>query len=421
MTKIRVSSLLSPAHVLLGLVMWAHSQPVLRAADLTAPPSERQVIIMGMLTARTPTTSGRWRTWQNNKHNSDTREADGKRDISSVFYPAIGVYDASDPAYIDYTCQLLSMAGIDAISFYTPSAADAWHMETLTNWVSVMKKYGLKGMPRPQPKTPVQDLDTFMAIFKPVAFLHNGRPLIPFFSSGDSTFLQALAEWKAAFPEPDRPYLVRWLQNSCGPPFDGGFHWAGDGTLPHVPSSARPGWKRYFDARLAREGHDSDLAQARRLIDKGRIKVYLHSVNPGFDDSPVNGWGKGSRYIERDDGEVYRYRWERAVQTGYALACIPTWDDWGEGSVIEPTVEFGNQYLDITREYVAKYKGRPPKAGNFDVPQWIYLIRKATSDPADLAEARKACELLEQGDALAAENVILPVAKKHGTTERAIR
>lgn len=316
---------------------------LLAGEALTAPPAERKVILFNMSTERTPMVSGDWRTWQNNRHKPDNRGADGKRDISSVFYPAIGVYDVSDPDYIEYACQLISMAGVDAISFYTTLATDTWHLKTLTNWVEVMKRYGLSGMCRPQPKTPLEDYRTMMDVFEPVAFRHQGRRLLPLFGF-NAKRLEDLRLWKEAFPEEDRPYLLRWLVETCKPPFDGGFDWAGDTTHPARQTTARDGWVRYFDATLAKEGYDADVDRARKLIADGFLKVYVDAVNPGFNNLAVNGWGEGNRYIERDHGNTYRYRWGRAVENGFALVGIPTWDDWGEGSGIEPTVEFGNLY-----------------------------------------------------------------------------
>ena len=388
--------------------------------ETMAPPSQRKVIVMAMSVSRTVEFSGKWRTWQNNRHQPDVRTPDGRRDISSIYYPSIGLYDASDPDYIECACQLMHLAGIDAISFFTPDAADSWQLPALTHWVEVMKRYGLTGMPRPQPKSSVQDLDALLNVFQSVTFRHCGRPLLPIFNI-DPDRIDALSKWKAAFPPENRPYLVKWLQQTCKPPFDGGFDWCGDATHPLRESATRSGWKRYFDARLAREGYDSDVARARRLIGQGAMKVYIEGLNPGFDDSEVNGWGRGNHYVERAGGESYRYRWAKAVEHGFALACIPTWDDWGEGSMIEPTVEFGNLYLEITREYAARFKGTKPLSGNFDLPQWIYLIRKKTTDQMVLDDLKKAVSSIEKDEWTAAEKQVLPLAQKFGVLNHIYR
>ena len=385
-----------------------------------APSAQRKVIAMAMSVSRTVGYSGKWRTWQNNQHNPDVRKPNGRRDIASVYYPSIGLYDTSDPDYIECACQLMHLAGIDAISFFTPDANDSWQLQALSRWFEVMKRYGLTGMPRPQPKSSVKDLDALINVFQPVTFRYCGRPLLPFFNI-DPDRLDALSKWKAAFTPESRPYLVKWLQQTCKPPFDGGFDWVGDATHPQRQSATRSGWKRYFDAQLAREGYDSDVARACKLIEQGAMKVYIEGVNPGFDDSPVNGWGNGSHYIERAGGETYRYRWNKAVEHGFALACIPTWDDWGEGSMIEPTVEFGNLYLEITREFTAKFKGKKPLSGNFDLPQWIYLIRKKSKDSAVLENLKLAVSLVEKDEWQAAEKRVFPLALQFNVVNRTYR
>ena len=378
------------------------------AGDLrNTPRAERKVVAVAMLVARTPWGSGTWRTWQNHGHEPDRKDAAGRRDIGSVYYPAIGLYDCSDPDYIDYACQTLAMCHVDAITFYTRDASDEWHIAALRKWVATMPRYGLRGMPRLQPESSVADLDALLRVFAPVALTWGERTVVPFFNLKTDRYGD-VARWKAE--KTPQPLLLKWISASCRPPFDGGFDWIGDATHPARETSARDGWKRYFDARLAKEGYDSDVERAKKLIASG-MSFYAEGVNPGFDDSPVNGWGNGKHYIERAQGETYRYRWQRAVENGYPMVFIPTWDDWGEGSLIEATVEFGNLYLGITREYAAKYKGITPNTGDLSLPQWIYRARKGSTDDNAVRKAMdEASQLLEQRKYTEAEARVRPFA-----------
>lgn len=53
-------------------------------------------------------------------------------------------------------------------------------------------------------------------------------------------------------------------------------------------------------------------------------------------------------------GETYRKTLKKACQERYVQ--IVTWNDWGEGTQIEPSIKFGDVHLKISREYIAKFK-----------------------------------------------------------------
>jgi hypothetical protein len=38
---------------------------------------------------------------------------------------------------------------------------------------------------------------------------------------------------------------------------------------------------------------------------------------------------------------------------------VSTWNEWHEGSEIEPSIEQGRRYLDATRAWAARFRGRP--------------------------------------------------------------
>ncbi|MCA9444513.1 MAG: DUF5010 domain-containing protein, partial [Candidatus Omnitrophica bacterium] len=95
----------------------------------------------------------------------------------------------------------------------------------------------------------------------------------------------------------------------------------------------------------------------------------INSIGPGFDNSGAIGEPKGSRVErEREDGKFYRNAWERALRSGAPLTVIETWNELHEGTEICPTVEYGDQYLQMTARYVNQYKNdsdSKPLAGPF--------------------------------------------------------
>ncbi len=89
---------------------------------------------------------------------------------------------------------------------------------------------------------------------------------------------------------------------------------------------------------------------------RGTNKPFVATVMPGYDDMRYRGGHKKAR----DDGAYYRSGWDVARSYGASYAVITSWNEWFEGSSIEPSRAFGTQYLDITREKIAQFKEAAP-------------------------------------------------------------
>lgn len=81
-------------------------------------------------------------------------------------------------------------------------------------------------------------------------------------------------------------------------------------------------------------------------------------VWPGFDDRQCS-WGQ-DRWIDRNDGLVYDETWKFVHNYNGTLPLkwvyIETWNDWNEGSEIEPSSEFGFSCLQQTIEQISAFK-----------------------------------------------------------------
>jgi hypothetical protein len=49
--------------------------------------------------------------------------------------------------------------------------------------------------------------------------------------------------------------------------------------------------------------------------------------------------------------------WDSALSSFSEWVGITSFNEWHEGSEIEPSIEFGNQYIDLTRQYSRRFKG----------------------------------------------------------------
>jgi len=62
-------------------------------------------------------------------------------------------------------------------------------------------------------------------------------------------------------------------------------------------------------------------------------------------------------YVDRAGGQVYDDQWRAAVTTAADWVIITTWNEFWENTEIEPSVRYWTRFLDLTREWSARFKG----------------------------------------------------------------
>ena len=95
---------------------------------------------------------------------------------------------------------------------------------------------------------------------------------------------------------------------------------------------------------------------------------FIPSVGPGYDDSRIRPWNSHTRRA-RDHGAVYNRMWSAAVALQPTVVSITSWNEWGEGTQIEPVrpyvtpggtklddyePEGSDLYLTLTKEWANK-------------------------------------------------------------------
>ena len=91
----------------------------------------------------------------------------------------------------------------------------------------------------------------------------------------------------------------------------------------------------------------------------GRIACV--TIIPGYDDS-VQPSRKSPRPItERYNGDTYKVMWEEAIAVNPDWVLVTSWNEWHEGSEIEPSAELGNRELDTTRRFARKFLSLKPR------------------------------------------------------------
>jgi hypothetical protein len=85
-------------------------------------------------------------------------------------------------------------------------------------------------------------------------------------------------------------------------------------------------------------------------------KIWAAGVLPGYDDTRVPG-RKGTYIVPRNNGATYRSSWSGALASNPDWITITSFNEWFEGSMIEPSVQYGNLYLNITHQFAKQWHG----------------------------------------------------------------
>jgi uncharacterized protein YraI len=103
-------------------------------------------------------------------------------------------------------------------------------------------------------------------------------------------------------------------------------------------------------------------------------RVWVATVMPGYNDVKIR---PGSGFAtDREGGAYYVRSWQAAIDGGAEWVVINSFNEWPEGSYIEPSAAFGSQYLDLTASWSSQFKGASAP-----------LMAAAESAPAPVSEA----------------------------------
>lgn len=194
--------------------------------------------------------------------------------------------------------------------------------------------------------------DTYL--LNPDYYRLNGRPVIVFYLVREwrhyGPYVQRFRQMMAA--EGIDPYLVAdvvWWSD----PENAAWNWT---TLSNG-FDAITGYSLYDPAQPT--STDAFLSGASQVFERYRDLADAHgldftpSVMPGFDDRNLRGTNRP--YIGRTNEELYRRFWEIATRFAsglHPLLFVTSFNEWHEGTEIEPSSQYGTKYLSLTAELV---------------------------------------------------------------------
>jgi glycoprotein endo-alpha-1,2-mannosidase len=337
---------------------------------------------------QTPDRGGTWKNWawQGNgpKHDPGTLRPDGRRDIASVFYPLIGPYDSSDPDVIDYHIRSAKAAKIDGF-FIDWYGVNSYEDSTLPLLLETGARHGFgfcvcfedKAMfgyaynVRSREEAVLNAISNLTYVLDthathPAYLRIDGKPVIINFSWSEPT----IATYSQGFSPDEYRRILAAVKQRHDFTFIHDFHCHIRAQYGDVADNLYP-WLDVNGDCL-----DRFYDEIARRTQSGQYPYVTTLVYPGFDNTGVWGWGSGPFVTPREDGAFYARSWERAMSNGVRFVQIATWNDFGEGATIEPTVEYGFQYLELTERFAARLKGIPSDPSGLRIPYEDFITRR---------------------------------------------
>lgn len=184
------------------------------------------------------------------------------------------------------------------------------------------------------------DLKYLQRYYGNSAWFHcGGKPYVVFYG----TRKYDVATWKGILTAADPGHQVLWIaEGDIFSELD-----AFDGIHPYSVA-----WSPDPSSQLA-----SYARQARAYAGK----IWMATVMPGYNDKLVNG-AQGFA-VDRQNGAYYTRMWQGAVATRPDVLSITSFNEWVEGSQIEPSKSYGNLFLDLTRQMTTKYRSQLESGG----------------------------------------------------------
>ncbi|WP_146404336.1 glycoside hydrolase family 71/99-like protein [Planctomycetes bacterium CA13] len=271
-------------------------------------------------------------------------QTDSRREVASKYYPLIGPYDSGDTDVLEYHLLLMKVAGIDGVIVDWYGLTDLHDYKVLHDntlrLVEQVERLGMKfaicyedqTLPalikanRLDPKDRVDHVVSEIEWMASHWFTRNSyvqledRPVLLSFGNAGLTN----PEWTQAIGKLKAP-VAYFSEHICRDGAIGGFDWP-------IPKQGVERTARFGD--ISRQWQSSIPVVFPRFVD-----IYSEAkVRDGYPP------------IEDNDGKTFQFSLQHAFASKAPLIQIATWNDWGEGTNIEPSEEFGYRDLEVLQQ-----------------------------------------------------------------------
>lgn len=300
-------------------------------------------------------------------------DVENKDIAASTHYPALGAYDSHDVKIINRHCRWAKRAGIDTliVSWWGHGSFCDLAMDKI---LDACERHGLKACiyyeTVPDPQTAQSAASDIVKVLRkygehPAHLKVGGKPVVFVYVRAVQEI--ALSGWAEAIELINKQYPAG--ATMIGDQFSYGAARVFDGVHAYCTAGSIGKMTPPQVRKWAPPTYESWVALA-----DGAGKISTLTVIPGYDDTKIR---KPGLAVERYGGKLYREQWDAAIKADPHWILITSFNEWHEGSEIEPSFEDDEIYLDATARHAKSFKARP-------------LSKRKQANPSGLSSDEKA-------------------------------
>lgn len=304
-------------------------------------------------------------------------DRDGKREIASHYYPLIGPYSTKDKDLQQYHLLLMKLAGVDGVIFDWYGKRDVLdfkHIRTgMESFIKELNKTNLEFAVMYEDRVIkeqgiiLSDIQIGQARedirYIEKRYMSNKRyirikraPLLMIFGP---SYIDSSNDWNLILDSLRNRVSLLTLWNSGDilgeNNFSGEYAWIDKGHLETLSN--------YYSGGI---NYDENIVGG---ISYPRFHDFY--FEGGWKSEEEEGWE-----IEDNGLQTFRESYEESLKYPNNFMQIATWNDFGEGTQIEPTNEFGFTHLELLQEYTKTKFSKE----DLRIPYYIYKLRKKHSN-----------------------------------------
>ena len=316
--------------------------------------------------------SGGWHHWSG----GDYTDING-----TPLYPLLGIYDSSDPRLVRAQMALAKASGIDGfiVSWWGPGSYEDRNMPVILDEAA---RYGLKIAVYLESQRP-WDIPTvtnasrlagelvyafkhyashpayLRVAGKPVAFVYAAD-----YAGRGPGFWRDF--WNNVTARYGRAVIVGDVRGAQYLNSFDGFHSYIELNLSHMKTFYNRLYEhheKYGAIGVSFKEALSNLTHGGTVIVERKLNFF--TVIPGYNDTEIR---KPGHIVPYNNGDTYRAYWNAALDSRATHVLVTSWNEYHEGTAIEPTRRFGYLFLGLTRHYSQQLKNTTlEKPGSPDI------------------------------------------------------
>lgn len=292
--------------------------------------------------------------WTMANKNPDLANSIGRREIASHYYPLIGPYASGDSNVIEYQLLLMKLSGVDGVLIDWPGTIDLYdYPRNAANSEKIIAQLDKVGL---QYAMVYEDQNVNIAFNKGV--IANKIDA----AQKDMLYLQRNHFNKNNYEKiNNKPWLLDFGPQTFMTPGE----WNNIFSVLTGTPSFFTLWDASGKAGTTAAGefawiNSDNLTSLNNFYGNNYTGEKIASAYPGFKPYYTQGgWGGPTFIIEPNNTGNFQTTLSLALQSNAPYIQLPTWNDYGEGTMLEPTVEFQYSLLTTLQKAIGVTMGQP--------------------------------------------------------------